>query len=95
MSVAILTLLIELPGSRSLKEKRARLKPLLARLHHEFNVSVAEIDLQDKWDQAVIGCAVLSNERQYSESSLQAIFPWLEKNWPDVTLVDDHIEVIS
>ncbi len=95
MSVAVLTLLIELPGSRSLKEKRTRLKPLLTRLHHEFNVSVAEIDLQDKWDQAVIGCAALSNERQFSETTLQPIVHWIEHNWPDVSLVDDHIEIIS
>jgi uncharacterized protein YlxP (DUF503 family) len=41
MSIGILTLEIQLPGCKSLKEKRSRLKPLIARLHREFNVSVA------------------------------------------------------
>jgi uncharacterized protein len=95
MAVGILTIQIELPGCKSLKEKRSRLKPLLTRLHREFNVSVAEIGLQDKWDQAAVGCVLISNEHQFSESSLQKITHWLERNWPDVTLIDDHIEIIA
>jgi uncharacterized protein len=33
-----LTIYLHLPGCASLKEKRGRLKPLLARLHREFNL---------------------------------------------------------
>ncbi|OQY29775.1 MAG: hypothetical protein B6243_10930, partial [Anaerolineaceae bacterium 4572_5.2] len=39
MSLGLLTLHIQISGCSSLKEKRGRLKPLLARLHREFNVS--------------------------------------------------------
>jgi uncharacterized protein YlxP (DUF503 family) len=95
MSVGILTLQINLPGCKSLKEKRSRLKPLINRLHHEFNVSVAEVDWQDKWDEAIIGCALISNDHQFSQTALQTIVHWLDKNWPDVMLVDDHIEIIN
>jgi len=95
MSVGILTLQINLPGCKSLKEKRSRLKPLINRLHHEFNVSVAEVDWQDKWDEAIIGCALISNDHQFSQTALQTIVHWLDKNWPDAMLVDDHIEIIN
>ena len=47
MSLGLLTIHIHIPGCASLKEKRRRLKPLITRLHREFNISVAEIDLQD------------------------------------------------
>jgi uncharacterized protein YlxP (DUF503 family) len=95
MSVGILTLEIQLPGCSSFKEKRHRLKPLITRLHREFNISVAEIDRMDVWDEAVIGCAIISNEHSYSQNALKAISHWLARNWPDVTLVDDQIEIIS
>jgi Protein of unknown function (DUF503) len=56
MSIGVLTLQLQLPGCKSLKEKRSRLKPLIARLHREFNISVAEVSHQDIWDEATIGC---------------------------------------
>ena len=95
MSVGILTLRVQLPGCKSLKEKRSRLKPLITRLHREFNISVAELEHQDEWDSAPIGCALICNENQYAQSSLQTIIRWLDRNWPDIMLVDDHIEVIN
>jgi uncharacterized protein YlxP (DUF503 family) len=95
MAIGVLLLQLKLPGCKSLKEKRSRLKPLMARLHREFNISVAELDRQDAWDEAIIGCAMISNEHQISESSLQTVVAWLYKNWPDVSMVDDHIEIIT
>ena len=95
MPIGVLTLQIQLPGCRSLKEKRSRLKPLINRLHREFNLSVAEISQQDNWDEATIGCALLSNEHQFIESALHTVIHWLNRNWPDVTIIDDRIEIIT
>lgn len=95
MIVGILTLQVQLPGCKSLKEKRSRLKPLIARLHKEFNVSIAEIDRQDDWDSATIGCVMISNESGYIQSALQTVINWLNRNWPDIILIDDHIEILT
>ncbi len=95
MSIGVLTIQLQLPGCKSLKEKRSRLKPLIARLHREFNVSVAELSRQDSWDQATLGCALISNNHQFSESALQSIIHWLGRNWPDVMIIDDQIEIIN
>jgi uncharacterized protein len=93
MTIGLLTLHIHLPGCASLKEKRSRLKPLLARLHREFNVSASELGGQDEWGSAILGCALVSNDVAFTQSSLQAIVHWVERNWPDVTVVDEHIEI--
>jgi uncharacterized protein YlxP (DUF503 family) len=92
--IGVLTFHLRLPGCGSLKEKRGRLKPLLARLHRQFNVSSAEMDLQDKWQEAVVCCGMVGNNRVHLEQSLQAISRWLEGNWPDVQVMDDRIELI-
>jgi len=94
MTLGILTLHLRLPGCTSLKEKRGRLKPLLARLHREFNLSVAEMDRQDQWREAVVACAVIGNDSAHLQRSLQTISDWVGKNWPDITVVEDQFELL-
>ncbi|HVN56235.1 MAG TPA: DUF503 domain-containing protein [Anaerolineaceae bacterium] len=94
MPVGLLTLHLHLPGCTSLKEKRSRIKPILARLHREFNISTAEIDRQDAWQEAVIACALVSNDAVHIRRSLQEVVKYFEKNWPDEPLVNDTIEML-
>ncbi len=89
-----LTIHLHIPACSSLKEKRGRIKPLTARLHREFNVSVAEMDLQDKWQEAIIACAMVGNERGYLESALQNVTKWIEANWPDGQIIEMRIEIL-
>lgn len=92
--LATITIHLHLPGCASLKEKRGRLKPLLVRLHRQFNLSAAEMGLQDKWQETVIACGMVGNDRVHLEQSLQAVIRWLESNWPDMQLMDEQIELI-
>jgi len=92
--IGILTLHLHLPACASLKEKRGRLKPLLARLHRQFNISAAEMDLQDKWQEAVVTCGMVGNDRAHLERSLQAIVPWVENNWQDMQVIEEKMEII-
>jgi uncharacterized protein len=94
MPIGLLTLYISLPGCTSLKGKRSRLKPLLARLHREFNISAAEMDLHDSWQEAILACAMVSNDHKHINRSLQKISHWIETSWPDVTLLDEQVEII-
>lgn len=89
-----LTIHLHLPACSSLKEKRGRLKPLLARLHKEFNVSVAEMDLQDKWQEAIIACAMVGNDAVVLRQSLQTVEKWVMGNWPDGMVLESKIEVL-
>jgi len=92
--LAILTIHLHLPACASLKEKRGRIKPMIARLHREFNISVAEMDLQDKWQEAVIGCAMIGNDRAFLESALGNVAKWVEGHWTDGDVIGQKIEII-
>ena len=94
MALGVLTFQIDIPGCKSLKDKRSRLKPLMARLRQEFNISIAEIDHQDAWQSAVIACALVSNSPKHTQRSLQSVVEWIESYWHDVTIVDDSIEIL-
>jgi hypothetical protein len=93
--IGALNLHLRLPGCASLKEKRGRLKPLLARLRREFNVSSAEMDLQDRWQEAVVACAMLGNDASHLQSALETVRHWVEANWPDGDVLDTKIEIIT
>jgi uncharacterized protein YlxP (DUF503 family) len=93
--LATLTIHLHLPTCASLKEKRGYIKPLIARLHREFNVSVAEMDLQDKWQEAVITCAMVGNERGHLESALQNVTRWVEGHWTDGDVIEQKVEVYT
>lgn len=94
MPVGILSLHLQLPGCSSLKEKRSRIKPLLSRLHREFNVSTAEMDLQDAWGESIIACALISSDIAHVQRSLQSVVKWLDHSWHDVSITNDSIEII-
>jgi uncharacterized protein YlxP (DUF503 family) len=92
--LATITIHLHLPACASLKEKRGRIKPLISRLHREFNVSVAEMDLQDKWQEAVIACAMVNSDAVTLQQSMQSVAKWVEANWEDGQIIDEKIEIV-
>ena len=94
MSLGILTLHLLLPGCTSLKEKRSRIKPLLARLHREFNVSAAEMERLDAWQETVIACALVSNDQAHTQRSLQQVVQWIENSWLEVEVLEHNLEML-
>lgn len=94
MSIGVLTFYIHLPGCKSLKEKRGLLKPFLARLHREFNLSVAEIDHNDIHREAVIACALVSNDPVFIRRVLQKVSEYTANNWPNLEIIEQKIELL-
>jgi uncharacterized protein len=70
--IGVLTLELWVEASHSLKDKRQVVRSLKDRLREKFNVSVAEIDGLDSWQNAVVAVATVSSDRVYAEQVLQA-----------------------
>lgn len=83
-----------LPSVHSLKEKRALLKSLTARLQNRFNAAVCEAAEQDVWQRAVVGVAVVGNERRHIESMLDNITAFVDGFSPEVELAAAHKELL-
>lgn len=93
MIIGVCTIEINLPGVSSLKEKRSHLKSLKARLHREFNVSVAEVALHDAWQSTTIGVGVVSTAASHAENLLENVVHWIEQHRPDLDVIDYQVEV--
>jgi uncharacterized protein len=66
---------LHVPESRSLKAKRAAVRPIVDSLRHRFHVSVAEVDHQDLWQRAAIAVAVVAE----SDHHLTEVLDRLER----------------
>lgn len=93
MIVGACTVRLHLPGNESLKGKRGRLRPILARLPKEFNLAAAEVALQDVWQSAEIGLVTVSNNAERARSLLEKSVRWIELHAPDVEVADYKIEL--
>lgn len=72
-AVGLLTVDLQIPGSRSLKSKRKVVSSITSRLRQRFNVAVAEVDFQDKWQRCRIGVSAVANEGRVVESQLRKV----------------------
>ena len=94
MVYAVLLLDLKLTDCRSLKEKRSMLKPLLHKLHKEFNVSAVEVDKNDVWNESIIACGLISNKKRAAESCLAEIPGFLSKYFGEIEILSYSIQFI-
>jgi uncharacterized protein YlxP (DUF503 family) len=75
-------MIFEIPDVGTIKEKRRIIRSVKDKLQRRFNMSVAEVDLQDSLSFAQIGGALVSNSRSFGESVLQKAFQIVERDVP-------------
>jgi len=81
--VAIVRFELHIPHSRSLKERRAAVKPVVEGLRQRFSLSVAEVGYQDKWQRALIGTAIVSDSPAHAAQIVASVERWVWSR-PDV-----------
>jgi uncharacterized protein YlxP (DUF503 family) len=77
---------LHVPESRSLKSKRAAIRPIVDGLRHRFRISVAEVGHHDQWQRATIAVAVVGE----SEGRVRELLDAAERfvaGAPDVELL--------
>jgi uncharacterized protein YlxP (DUF503 family) len=77
--------------SRSLKDKRQVVQGIKDRLHASFNISIAEVDLIDDRQQAVLGIAMVSNDSAHLQGALQQILAALRSH-PVAELAEHELQ---
>ncbi|MBU1702519.1 MAG: DUF503 domain-containing protein [Candidatus Eisenbacteria bacterium] len=73
MFVALCSIDLLIPASRSLKAKRSVLQRIKGRLIQRFQVSVAEVGFQDRRQRGLLGAAIVGERPGYLRDRLQAL----------------------
>jgi uncharacterized protein YlxP (DUF503 family) len=90
------TLIIEfrLHDNRSLKGKRKVVRSMVDKVKHRFNVAVAEIGSNDKWQKIELGISTVGNDRRHIDASLNNILAYLESLYV-AEIVDSRAEILN
>ncbi|MEJ2723946.1 MAG: DUF503 domain-containing protein [Deltaproteobacteria bacterium] len=90
------TLIVEfrLHDNRSLKGKRKVVRSMVDKVKHRFNVSVAEVGSNDKWQKIELGVSTVGNDRRHVDASLNNILAYLESLYL-AEIVDSRAEILN
>lgn len=77
MQAAAIRVELFIPAVRSLKSKRAVVRPLLEGLRRVASLSVAEVDHHDSWQRCTIGVAVVAPDARQLERLIEAVGRYL------------------
>ncbi len=74
------TVIIEfhLHDNHSLKGKRKIVRSMVDKVKHKFNVAIAEVGSNDKWQKIELGVSTVGNDRRHVDSSLGEVLAFLE-----------------
>ena len=94
MVIGACTVELHIPGNGSLKGKRSVLKPLLSRLHREFNLATAEVGSNDVWQSAEVALVTVANDPGRVHAVLERVVRWIDTHCHNVQVVDWEIEIL-
>jgi uncharacterized protein YlxP (DUF503 family) len=78
---------LHLPACRSLKDRRAVVKPIVEGARHRYRVSASDVGHADKWQRARLGFAVVAPDEGHARDVIDAVerFVW---SFPEVEVAD-------
>ncbi|MDY6972575.1 MAG: DUF503 domain-containing protein [Thermodesulfobacteriota bacterium] len=78
MVVGVLKVEFRLSDNRSLKGKRKVVRSMVDKVKFRFNVSIAEVGSNDKWQKIELGISTVGNDRRHIDSSLNHVLTFLD-----------------
>ena len=94
MVIGICAITLHLPQCHSLKEKRQVIKSVMARVRNQFEVAIAEVDEQDRWQIAKLGASCVSNSSQHASEILEHVRKYIEETRPDLIMTNSETEIM-
>jgi len=94
MVIGACEITLHLPESHSLKDKRQAIKSVIARIRNQFDVAIAEVDENDRWQIAKIGVCCVSNSGPHANEVLEHVRRFIEETRPDLPVSNVESEVI-
>jgi uncharacterized protein len=87
-------LILRLPENHSLKGKRQVSRSLSQRIRNRFNVSVAEVSDQDRWQTLSLGVSCVSNDPRHANEVLSKIIDFVGDQDGSAVLQSHRIEIM-
>lgn len=94
MVIGVMIVEFHIHDNQSLKGKRKIVKSMIGKVKSRFNVSVAEIGANDKWQTIELGISAVGNDRRFIDSSLANVLSFLDSLYM-AELINSKSEIIN
>lgn len=93
MIIGACELKLQIYEANSLKEKRHAIKSIIGRLKSRFNISIAEVGLNDSWQTTVIGFACVTNDSNHANEIISKVIKFIDGD-SRVEIIEYNIELL-
>lgn len=94
MVVGTLKIEFLLSDNRSLKGKRKVVRSMVDKVKSRFNVAIAEVGSNDKWQKIELGVSTVGNDRRHIDSSLNNTLKFLDSLYL-AQIVNTEMEIFN
>ena len=95
MHIGVCRIMLHLPESASLKDKRQVSRSLFARIRNSFNVAVAEVEDHELWQRLTLAVCCVSTDSAHANEMVSKVVDFIEETRRDLELLDYETEIIS
>ena len=95
MHIGVCRIMLHLPESASLKDKRQVSRSLSARIRNSFNVAVAEVEDHELWQRLTLAVCCVSTDSAHANEMVSKVVEFIEETRRDLELLDYATEIIS
>ncbi|MBN1906498.1 MAG: DUF503 domain-containing protein [Deltaproteobacteria bacterium] len=94
MVIGAMSIELFIHENNSLKGKRRIVKSIIGKVKSRFNLAIAEVEYNDKWQRIGLGISAVGNDRGHIDSVLATVLTFIESLYL-AEIIDSRIEIIN
>lgn len=93
MIIGICTCEIYIFNANSLKSKRSVVKSIIEKSKNRFNISIAEVGGNDKWQKSIIAFSTISNDQRLVEETIEKVINFFD-SYSEIEIINIKREIL-
>lgn len=93
MIIGICTCEIYIFNANSLKSKRSVVKSIIEKSKNRFNISIAEVGENDKWQKSIIAFSTISNSQRIVEETIEKVINFFD-SYSEIEIINIKREIL-
>ncbi|MFR3064399.1 DUF503 domain-containing protein [Peptoniphilus sp.] len=93
MIIGICTCEIFIFNANSLKSKRSIVKSIIEKSKNRFNISIAEVGENDKWQKSIIAFSTISNDQKIVEETIEKVINFFD-SYSEIEIIKIKREIL-
>ncbi len=95
MHIGVCRIMLHLPESASLKDKRQVFRSLSVRIRNTFNVAVAEVEDHELWQRLTLAVCCVRTDSAHANEMVSKVVEFIGESRRDLELLNYETEIIS